>query len=342
MPILLKTKSIYFNDVNLIPQAGVVKSRKDVPNEIWRVIVSPMVSVIGETFIKQAARLGLSVAIPRFIDFNKKIQLAGIFNNFSTNSNQLCFVSIGLNENRENIEFLSHNTHHNKSILFDIANGYIPQLNDCVKRIAEEFEIKNLMIGNVVTGDGLRNLIGSFARMCGTLYCRIGIGNGGPCSTSDVTGINRGQITELFECREEVNDIYTCVDSPKKTKLVSDGGIYKSGYAVKAFGAGADYCLMGNYFVKAQEAETHISGDGSYFGCASEKQNQLAGLDKTSEGKIREVNKSELQPLEKLVKDLVGGISSGISYCGYSSVTDFIGNGIFEIKQNSLPPKNRI
>jgi hypothetical protein len=46
-----------------------------------------------------------------------------------------------------------------------------------------------------------------------------------------------------------------------------------------------------------------------------------------------------LSPLETLVDELWGGISSAVSYSGYETLKDFIGNGVFELKQNSLPPK---
>ena len=334
MAIILKTKSIYFNDVNLIPTIGKIKSRKDVPNELFRIIVSPMLAVVGETFIKGAAKLGLSVATPRFISMENKIKLCSIFNNNRINNKQLCFLSIGINETNEDLEKLSHNTIH-RELLFDVANGYIPQLADKIKDVYNEIgRINSLMVGNVATDIGVRNLADNLSKYCHQLFIRIGIGNGSPCSSSDVAAINRGQITELIEC------------SPKKEffnqiRLVSDGGISKSGFALKAFGAGADYCLMGGYFSKALEAETHISGDGTYFGCASEKQNKLAKLNKHSEGKEFKVDKETLKPLKYLVDELQGGIASGISYSGYSSVEEFIGNGVFEIKQNSLPPKNR-
>lgn len=331
MPKILESKSIYFNDVNLIPNIGKVRSRKEVPNELYRVIVSPMLSVVGETFIKEAARLGLSVCTPRFIPTEQKIKLYTIFKQNKIDYRQICFISIGLNESQEELEKLSHDTDC-RDIVIDIANGYIPQLKECVYKVWSEFVFNNLMVGNVVTSIGVKHLIDNLDGYCKNLFCRIGTGNGKPCSSSDVCGINRGQITELFECNEVKG----------KTNLVSDGGISKSGFVLKAFGAGSDYVLMGSYFSKALEAETHISGDGTYFGCASEKQNKLAGLDKHSEGKVTVIDKEELKPLEYLVKELWGGISSGISYVGHTSVSDFIGQGVFERKENSLPPKNRI
>ena len=334
MVTILKTKSIYFNDVNLIPNLGCIKSRRDVPNELHRIIVSPMLAIVGETFTKEAAKLGLSIATPRFISMDNKIKLCALFAKNRISDKQSCFLSVGINEAKEDLEKLSHNKNH-REILFDIANGYVPQLEDKIKDVYNKIGLINsLMTGNVVTDIGVRNLANNLNHYCNKLFIRVGIGNGSPCSSSDVAAINRGQITELTECSKEKKYF-------DKIRLVSDGGISKSGFCLKAFGAGANYCLMGGYFSKALEAETHISGDGIYFGCASEKQNKLAGLNKNSEGKEFKVDKEELKSLKYLVEELQGGIASGISYSGHSSVSEFIGNGTFEIKINSLPPKNR-
>lgn len=339
MATILETKSIYFNDVNLLPKPGKVRSRKDIPNELYRIIVSPMLAIIGETFTQKAANLGLSLALPRFISTEKKIALYDIFQKNKIHDKQLCFISIGLQEPLSEIQKI-HITEERNNVLIDIANGYIPHLAECTSRMYHHTNsssgtlLNNLMVGNVVTQAGISKIYSGINSFTNNLFIRVGIGNGSPCASSDVAAINRGQITELIECA------YVKWRFPK-LKLVSDGGIYKSGFVLKAFGAGADYCLMGGYFVKSLEAETHISGDGTYFGCASEKQNKLAGLDKHSEGKEFLINKTELKSLKYLVNELWGGICSGISYCGYDTVSDFIGNGIFEIKQNSLPPKNR-
>ena len=106
------------------------------------------------------------------------------------------------------------------------------------------------------------------------------------------------------------------------------------------FAAGADYVMMGGYFAKAFEAETHVRGDGTYWGGASHKQQILSTgkVYRHSEGKEVPIS-DELKPLEALVDELWGGISSAVSYGGYDTLTNFIGNGVFEIKQNSLPPR---
>jgi hypothetical protein len=97
--------------------------------------------------------------------------------------------------------------------------------------------------------------------------------------------------------------------------------------------------MMGGYFAKAFEAETHVKGDGTYWGGASHKQQILSTgkVYRHSEGKEVPIL-DLLNPLETLVDELWGGISSAVSYGGYDTLTNFIGNGVFEIKQNSLPP----
>lgn len=347
MATILPTKSIYFNDVNLIPKLGVVKSRKDIPQELHRIIVSPMKSIVGGTFIQEASRLGLSVAIPRFLDINEKFRLYHLFEDSRQNNNQLCFIGIGLNEGDQNLMFFEQKFKYtpNISILVDMANGYIPQLKDKIGIISNYLgAIHNLLIGNIVTADGLEYIHTELHDFCQNLFCRIGIGNGMPCKSSDVAGINRGQITELMECdtlKGEISCREYMFGSGKKNYLVSDGGISKSGFALKAFGAGADYCLMGGYWKNALEAEANITGDNVYYGCASATQNKLAGLERHSEGKEIVIDKSKLNPLKDIVDELWGGLSSGISYVGHRSIKGFIGGGLFEEKNNSLPPKNR-
>jgi GMP reductase len=125
---------------------------------------------------------------------------------------------------------------------------------------------------------------------------------------------------------------------------VADGGIKNGNYAAKAFGCGADFIMLGGFFGRAKEAETHIIGDGTYWGGASHKQQErYGGIKKHSEGKIYHIN-HKIEPLEELMfgeHGLWEGIKSAVSYSGKKTLTEFIGGGVFEIKQNSLPPKDR-
>lgn len=331
MAQILKTKSIYYNDVNLIAQNCNVNSRNEIPKELHRIIVSPMQSIIGYEFAKKANLLGLTLALHRFCTPDEEADLF-----LSLENKENVFASIGLND-WDRVEVLRDSGVENW--LIDMANGYmIHQIEKSVSKLLQTVKVNKLMLGNVHTTSGFQNLknIKSIEHI--SKFIRVGIAGGSPCATNDSTGYNRGPITELMEIEED--NFYDITDPKSYTNIVADGGIKNSGYAAKAFGAGADYVMMGGYFAKALEAETHISGDGTYWGGASHKQQILSNGAKSrhSEGKELQINEN-LQPLEDLVNELWGGISSAVSYSGYSSLTDFIGRGIFEMKYNSLPPR---
>lgn len=335
MAQILKTKSIYYNDVNLVAQPCKIKSRKDIPVELNRVIVSPMEAIVGKEFALKANELGLTVCLHRFCSIKEQVEL---YNSLPNQDN--VFVSIGLND-WDRVEQLAEIGA--TSWLIDMANGYMAtEIEECVSKLSDRARITNLMTGNVHTAYGFQLLANVAYDKTFKKFVRVGIAGGSPCATNDSTGYNRGPITEIMEI-EQANPWDPTSDlnfTKRKPFIVADGGIKNSGYAAKAFGAGADYVMMGGYFAKAFEAETHVRGDGSYWGGASHKQQILSTgkVYRHSEGKEVPIL-DELAPLETLVDELWGGISSAVSYSGYDTLTNFIGNGVFEIKQNSLPPR---
>jgi GMP reductase len=333
MPIL-QTKSLYYNDVNLIGQPGTtLRSRSEVPNEKWRIIVSPMDSLISKELVIEAARNGISIFLHRFKNLEWQIDL---YRNFYDNviySNQICCVSLGLKNFKRDLDILDKENIKDAGI--DIANGYL-DLKYYAEFIPDNY-FENFFVGNVHNKAGFDELGRTFFDKTKHLMIRVGIGGGSPCSSSDVAGVNRGNITELIEC-------HRAGWKDSKVSVLADGGIKKPGYASKAFAAGAKYIMMGGYFRSAKEAETNLRGDGAYWGGASDRQLQIIGQpDKISEGKVIQKDKEiELKPLSVLVKELWGGLASYVTYSGYDSLEQVIGNGIFEVKQNSLPPKDRM
>ncbi len=332
MAQILKTKSIYYNDVNLVAQPCKVKSRKDIPVELNRIIVSPMEAIIGKTFALKANELGLTICLHRFCSIDEQVEL---YNSLPNPRN--VFASIGLNDwDRVNELEKAGVT----SWLIDMANGYMAkEIEECVSKLSDRALIENLMMGNVHSEYGFNSLANIAVDKSFKKFVRVGIAGGSPCATNDSTGYNRGPITEIMEI-EGSNPWDPSPITKRKPFIIADGGIKNSGYAAKAFGAGADYVMMGGYFAKAFEAETHVRGDGYYWGGASHKQQILSTgkVYRHSEGKEVAIL-DELAPLERLVDELWGGISSAVSYSGCKTLTDFIGNGVFELKQNSLPPR---
>jgi len=116
MAEILKTKSIYYNDVNLVAQPCKVKSRKDIPVELNRIIVSPMEAIVGKTFALKANELGLTVCLHRFCSIEEQVEL---YNSLPNSRN--VFVSIGLND-WDRVDALSEAGA--TSWLIDMANGY--------------------------------------------------------------------------------------------------------------------------------------------------------------------------------------------------------------------------
>lgn len=287
-----------------------------------------MASVVGEKFAQAASEYGFTVCLHRFCEINQQLKTLQ-----ATSNKENVFAAVGLNQ-YERFDALQNAGCEN--FLLDIANGTVPQVSEFIEFVSKNFKFKKFMIGNVHhenTFLWLKNCMNEFFSRDIQCLIRVGIGGGSPCSTSDMTGVNRGQITEIDSCAYLTN---------RRVKLIADGGISKPSFAAKAFGAGANYVMMGGYFAKADLAETHLNGDGTYWGGASEKQQRIYSESnklKTSEGKVFKVE--EVISFTKLADDLIGGLQSAISYAGYASLEDFIGNGVFEVKENSLPPKNR-
>lgn len=335
MAQILKTKSIYYNDVNLVAQPCKVKSRKDIPVELNRIIVSPMEAIVGKTFALKANELGLTICLHRFCSIKEQVDL---YNSLPNQKN--VFVSIGLND-WDRVEELAEIGATNW--LIDMANGYMAkEIDECASKLSDRARIEKLMMGNIHSEYGFQMLANVVLSKPFERYIRVGIAGGSPCATNDSTGYNRGPITELMEIEQSNpwDPTSDAIFTRNKPFIIADGGIKNSGYAAKAFGAGADYVMMGGYFAKAFEAETHVRGDGYYWGGASHKQQILSTgkVYRHSEGKEVAIL-DELAPLETLVNELWGGISSAVSYGGKETLTDFIGNGVFELKQNSLPPR---
>lgn len=324
--IISKEKSIYYDDVNLLAQPCTVKSRKDIPKELWRLIVSPMSSIVGATLTKSALDLGLTVCVHRFQTVEEQLQSVAEIPNEYFNR---IFFAVGLNDTERIKRLIQFG---NKNWLIDIAQGYMHEeiektLRQLICTLSSQAGLsgsKRIMVGNVHTAEGFKNL--DFKVDYSEMLVRIGIGNGQLCLTKDVTGFNRGQFTELNEVVEEQIRLNT------KTKIVADGNINGAANALKAFGVGADGVMMGSFFAQAEEAECNVQGHKSIWGGASLKQARLLGkVLGHSEGKESKV-KGEIKPLKELINELWSGISSGISYSGYESLSSFISRGVFELK----------
>lgn len=315
--MILETKSISYDDVNLIAQPTQLVSRHGIPKDLSKIIVSPMDAIVGVEFAIEALNLGLTVCLPRFnsIEDQKKI-LHKIYDKCGAedirDGYKDLFIAVGLDD-WDRVNALEH-----KSILIDVANGYMLAVADFANKLQRKSY--RIMCGNVHSAKG--------SNLYNGVKLRVGIGGGSVCQTSQVTGYTRGQLTEISDC---INNSSTNND------IIADGGIRDSGCAAKAFGVGALFVMMGGYFKCAEEAKNIINGEYKYWGGASHTQQikQYGEIRRHSEGRETAIDKNTVKPLKVLVDDLWGGISSAISYSGYRNLTQFRGNGVFELKYNS-------
>ena len=132
-----------------------------------------------------------------------------------------------------------------KNLCIDIANGYIPKLLDFVKKIRSQYPDLKIMVGNVVTGDMVQDLI-----LAGADMVKVGIGPGANCTTRKETGCGRPQLSAVIECAEAAH----AVDG----MICADGGITCNGDINKAFGAGADFVMVGSMVAGTDEADGDV------------------------------------------------------------------------------------
>lgn len=127
-----------------------------------------------------------------------------------------------------------------KWICIDIANGYSEHFLNFVKMVREEFHNCNIIAGNVVTADMTKELI-----LAGADIVKVGIGPGSVCTTRIKTGVGYPQLSAIMECADAAHRL--------RGHIMADGGCTCPGDVAKAFGAGADFVMMGGMLAGHRE-----------------------------------------------------------------------------------------
>ena len=130
-------------------------------------------------------------------------------------------------------------------ICLDVANGYAEKFLETVKRVRDDYPHAVIMAGNVVTGDMTEALI-----LAGADIVKIGIGPGSVCTTRRVTGVGYPQLSAIIECADAAHGL--------KGQVCADGGCTAPGDVAKAFGAGADFVMLGGMLAGHDECDGDI------------------------------------------------------------------------------------
>ena len=213
-------------------------------------------------------------------------------------------------------------------IAIDTAHGHSANVIKLVGEVKKRFPSLPVVAGNVATKEATRDLIEA-----GADVVKVGIGPGSICTTRIVAGIGVPQLTAVMDCAEEA-DKYG-------KRIIADGGIKYSGDITKAIGAGASAVMIGSLFAGCLESpgELEIYQGRSFK--AYRGMGSLAAMAKGSSDRYFQEGAKKLVPegvegrvpysgpLGEIVFQLMGGLRSGMGYCGQPTIDDMRKNAVF-------------
>ena len=239
----------------------------------------------------------------------------------------LCGAALGITANvLERAEALV--AKHVDCVVLDSAHGHSANVIRCVRMLKDAYPDLQVIAGNVATGEATRALIEA-----GADCVKIGIGPGSICTTRVVSGIGVPQISAIM-------DAYA-VSKEYGVPIIADGGIKYSGDMTKALAAGASVCMMGSIYAGCDESPgTFELFQGRkykvYRGMGS-----IAAMENGSKDRYFQTDAKKLVPegvegrvaykgmLEDTVFQLIGGIRSGMGYCGAPDIPTLQETGKF-------------
>lgn len=236
-------------------------------------------------------------------------------------------VSTGTNENDFNrLQSILSTYETIKFICIDVANGYSEAFGDFVERVRKHYPSHVIIAGNVVTADMTQELI-----LRGADIVKVGIGPGSVCTTRIQTGVGYPQLSAIIECADAAHGL--------GAHIISDGGCTCPGDVAKAFGAGADFVMLGGMFAghdegggrvieelhdtlkvdlntkeKIYESKAFVEFYGMSSDTAMNKHHGGVADYRSSEG--RTVRVPYKGAVDSTVKDILGGIRSTCTYVG--------------------------
>lgn len=219
---------------------------------------------------------------------------------------------------------------HVDCIVIDSAHGHSANIFKCLRLIKEHYPDLQVIAGNVATGEAVRDLVAA-----GADCVKIGIGPGSICTTRVVAGIGVPQITAIMDAYAEAKKT--------GTPIIADGGIKFSGDITKAIAAGADVVMMGSMFAGCDEAP----GDFELFqgrkykvyrgmGSLGAMQQAHGSADRYFQAGARKLVPEGVEgrvaykgSVEDTVFQLIGGLRSGMGYCGAKDIATLQETGKF-------------
>ncbi|XP_074838434.1 GMP reductase 2 isoform X2 [Carettochelys insculpta] len=195
-------------------------------------------------------------------------------------------------------------------ICLDVANGYSEHFVQFLRDVRKRFPDHTIMAGNVVTGEMVEELL-----LSGADIIKVGIGPGSVCTTRKKTGVGYPQLSAVLECADAAHGL--------NGHIISDGGCSCPGDVAKAFGAGADFVMLGGMLAGHAEAGGELAErEGKryklFYGMSSEvaMRKYAGGVAEYRASEGRAVEVPFRGPVEVTVRDILGGLRSTCAYVG--------------------------
>jgi IMP dehydrogenase len=217
-------------------------------------------------------------------------------------------------------------------IVVDIAHGHSDNAINTVRLIKKAFPTSELIAGNVATAQGAEDLI-----KAGVDAVKVGVGSGSICITRVITGSGVPQLTAVLDCAK--------IGKKYDVPIISDGGVRTSGDATKALAAGASTVMVGSILGGTDESPgSPVMRNGKRFKIYRGMASFYASLGRKSKetGSVsisEDLNDYVAEGVEAMVpykgsvtdiiKQLTGGIRSGLSYCGANTIPQMQENAEF-------------
>jgi GMP reductase len=329
-----------FSDVLIKPKRSYYTSRKEVDLERkfsfkWSSLVWKGIPVAASN-MDTVGTIGAAKVLSRHNTLTclHKFHSVGELRKIPTGIRKNVAITIGIAEGLNILYELVATNANIKFICIDVANGYTEQFSDFIKQVRTEFEEKIIIAGNVCTPEMTEQLI-----LSGADIVKVGIGGGSACITRNVAGVGIPQLSAVIDCSDAAHGIGGMV--------MSDGGCTCSGDISKAFGANADFGMLGGLLAGHDENSETITenintGEKTveFYGMASSTAldkfySNNKGKDyKASEGK--HVTIPYKGALENTLLDLLGGIRSTCTYIGAKKIKDISKCTTFVCVNNQL------
>jgi GMP reductase len=345
-----------FDDVLLVPQRSKTASRSDVKIERKFAFYHCSQAWVGVPIM--AANMDTVGTFEMSRSLSKNAIITCLHKHHAVEDYQQIFnynyqwVSIGIKEDDIiKLREICNHLDQPPNICIDVANGYTDDFVNFCSRVREEFgSIPIIMAGNVCTPEMVQEII----LHGGVDIVKVGIGPGSACTTRLKTGVGYPQLSAIIECSHAAHGLRN--GSGKLGLICADGGCRTPSDVSKAFGAGADFLMLGGMLAGTEECEGEweyeyrraiVDNNGKtlqewwqpidpgyqepekrkkslkFYGMSSHSaQEKYGGVKdyRSSEGRVKTIPYKG--PADIVIKDILGGIRSACAYIGATSLKD--------------------